>query len=57
MLCGALKETDRLRGAVVILVVVWGVGVSGAGRMRMLSWSSVMRRVQLHQTVLSGWAW
>jgi hypothetical protein len=33
MLCGALKETNRLRRAIVILVVVCGSGVSGAGRM------------------------
>ena len=29
MLRGALKETDRLRRAIVILVVVWGIGVQG----------------------------
>ena len=29
MLCGALKDTDRLRSAVVILVVVCGAGVGG----------------------------
>ena len=34
MLCGALKYTDRLRGTVVILVVVWGIGVEGVGRVR-----------------------
>ena len=32
MLCGALKETNRLRRAIVILVMVCGAGVSG-GRM------------------------
>lgn len=36
MLCGALKDTNRLRRAIVILVVVCGAGVSGAGRMLML---------------------
>ena len=36
MLSGVLKETNRLRGAVVILVVVCGAGVSGAGRMLMV---------------------
>ena len=35
MMCGALKETNRLRRAIVILVVVWCAGVSWAGRMRM----------------------
>jgi hypothetical protein len=35
MLCGALKEANRLRGTVVILVVVCA-GVSGAGRMLMV---------------------
>ena len=34
MLCGALKQADRLRGAVVILVVVWGIGVQRVGRVR-----------------------
>ena len=34
MLCGALKETDRLRRAIVILVVVRGIGVQGVGRVR-----------------------
>jgi hypothetical protein len=33
MLCGALKEANRLRGTVVILVVLCSAGVSGAGRM------------------------
>ena len=31
MLCGALKQADRLGGTVVILVVVWGIGVQVAG--------------------------
>ena len=35
MMCGALKETNRLRRAIVILVVVWRAGVSWAGRMLM----------------------
>jgi hypothetical protein len=35
MLCCTLKETKRLRRAVVILVVVRRAGVSGAGRMLM----------------------
>ena len=35
MLSGALKDTNRLRRAVVILVVVRRAGVSGAGRMLM----------------------
>ena len=35
MLCGALKETNRLRRAIVILVVVCGSGVSWVGRMLM----------------------
>lgn len=34
MLCGALKQADRLRGTVVILVVVRGIGVQGVGRAR-----------------------
>jgi hypothetical protein len=34
MLCGALKETNRLPGAVVIVVVVGGAGVQGIDRMR-----------------------
>ena len=33
MLCGTLKHTNRLRGAVVILVVVCGAGLSGFARM------------------------
>jgi hypothetical protein len=36
MLCGALKEANRLRGTVVILVVVCGAGVSGASTMLMV---------------------
>jgi hypothetical protein len=36
MLCGALEETDRLRRAIVILVVVCGAGVCGAGRTLMV---------------------
>lgn len=35
MLCGALKQADRLRGAVVILVVVWGIGMQGVSRVRL----------------------
>jgi hypothetical protein len=33
MLCGALKETNRLRGAVVIFVVVRGASASWTRRM------------------------
>ena len=32
MLCGALKETNRLRRAIVILVVVCGSGVCRSRR-------------------------
>ena len=35
MLCGALKQAERLRGTVVILVVVWGIGMQGVGRVRL----------------------
>ena len=32
MLCGALQETNSLRGAVVILIVVWGAGMQRTRR-------------------------
>jgi hypothetical protein len=35
MLCGTLKQADRLRGTVVILVVLWGIGMQGVGRVRL----------------------
>jgi hypothetical protein len=36
MLGGALEQTERLRRAIVVLVVVCGAGVCGAGRMLMV---------------------
>jgi hypothetical protein len=51
MLCCALKQAYRLSGAVVILVVLWGIGVRRVGRVRV----SVVVSVSVVRCIRLSW--